>query len=125
VDGPAYDQNSTKEAITYYEDYMILFPGDSGMASAEQGLARMKTVLAGSKLTMADYYLKYRGNYKAAKVFYNEAITVYPDSPVAAEAREKLVTVEAKLEELARNAPDQPATPKQVQPKKAKRFWIF
>ena len=125
VDGPAYDQNSTKEAITYYEDYMILFPGDSGMASAEQGLAKMKTVLASSKLTMADYYYKYRRNYKAAKVFYNEAITVYPDSPVAAEAREKLVIVEAKLEEMAKNAPAQPAAPKPAQPKKAKRFWIF
>jgi outer membrane protein assembly factor BamD len=125
VDGPAYDQSSTKEAITYYEDYMILFPGDAGMASAEKGLERMKTVLASSKLTMADYYFKYRHNYKAAKVFYNEAITVYPDSKVAAEAREKLVVVDAKLDEMAKTvpAPNQPA-PKPVQPK-AKRFWIF
>lgn len=125
VDGPAYDQNSTKEAITYYEDYMILFPGDGGMAAAEQGLNRMKTVLASSKLTMADYYYKYRRNYKAAKVFYNEAITVFPDSPVATEAREKLVTVEAKLEEMAKIAPTQSNQQKPVQPKKAKRFWIF
>jgi outer membrane protein assembly factor BamD len=125
VDGPAYDQSSTKEAITYFEDYMILFPGDAGMASAEKGLERMKTVLANSKLTMADYYYKYRHNYKAAKVFYNEAITVYPDSKVAAEAREKLVVVDAKLDEMAKTAPDQQSAPKQVQPKKAKRFWIF
>ncbi len=125
VDGPAYDQSSTKEAITYYEDYMILFPGDAGMASAEKGLERMKIVLARSKLTMADYYFKYRKNYKAAKVFYNEAITVYPDSPVAKEAHEKLVTVEAKLEEMAKTAPAQPNAPRPAQPKKAKRFWIF
>ncbi len=125
VDGPAYDQTSTKDAITYFEDYMILFPGDSGMASAEKGLDKMKTVLANSKLTMADYYYKYRRNYKAAKVFYNEAITVYPDSAVAKEAREKLVTVEAKLDELAKTAPAQTNTQKPVQPKKPKRFWIF
>ena len=127
VDGPAYDQNSTKEAITYYEDYMILFPGDSGMANAEKGLNEMKTVLANSKLTMADYYFKYRRNYKAAKVFYNEVITVFPDSPVAQIAREKLVSVEAKLEEQAQAAPaaGQQNAPKQTTPKKAKRFWIF
>ncbi len=125
VDGPAYDQSATKEAITYYEDYMILFPGDSGMATAEKGLERMKTVLANSKLTMADYYYKYRRNYKAAKVFYNEAITVFPDSPVAKVAREKLVAVDAKLDEMAKSAPVQPAAPKPAQPKKAKRFWIF
>jgi outer membrane protein assembly factor BamD len=102
---------------------MILFPGDGGMASAEKGLDEMKTVLAKSKLTIADYYYKYRKNYKAAKVFYNEAITVYPDSNVAKEAREKLVKVDAKLEEQAQKAPSgQTPAP---QPKKSKRFWIF
>ncbi len=124
VDGPLYDQGSTKEAITYYEDYMILFPGDVGMATAEKGLDRMKIVLAKSKLTIADYYLKYRRNYKAAKVFYNEAITVYPDSTVAAEARIKLVNVEAKLEEQAATAAGQPL-PQPVTPQKKKRFWLF
>lgn len=124
VDGPYYDQASTKEAITYYEDYMILFPGDAGMATAEKGLAEMKTVLAKSKLTMADYYLKYRQNYKAAKVFYNEAITVYPDSPVATQARAKLVEVDAKLEQQAAAAAGQPVT-QPVAPAKKKRFLLF
>ena len=124
VDGPYYDQASTKEAITYYEDYMILFPGDAGMASAEKGLADMKKVLAQSKLTIADYYYKYRRNYKAAKVFYNEAITVYPDSDLAAQARTKLTDVDAKLELQASTAAKTPA-PKPAEPKKKKRFFIF
>lgn len=125
VDGPAYDQASTTDAITYYEDYMILFPGHSGMAAAEKGLDEMKTVLAQSKLVIADYYYKHRKNYKAAKVFYNEAITVYPDSAVATEAREKLTVVDAKLEEQAANTPATTDTPKPATPKKPKRFWIF
>lgn len=117
VDGPAYDQSSTKEAITYYEDYMILFPGDAGMAAAEKGLDKMKTILASSKLTMADYYFKHRKNYKAAKVFYNEAITVYPDSAVAKEARTKLLVVDAILDHQmgyapAKGAPAPPPAPK-------------
>jgi len=124
VDGPYYDQKSTKEAITYYEDYMILFPGDSGMASAEKGLTEMKTILAKSKLTMADYYYKYRKNYKAAKVIYNEAITVYPDSDLAAQARAKLVDVDAKLAQMASAAAKSPA-PQPAQPKKKKRFLFF
>ncbi len=122
VDGPAYDQASTKQAITYYEDYMILFPGDAGMVSAEKGLAGMKKVLAQSKVTMADYYFKYRHNYKAAKVFYNEAITVYPDSEIAAQARKKLAVVDAKLEELAAH-PAPKAKP--IKPQKPKRLWLF
>lgn len=122
VDGPAYDQASTKQAITYYEDYMILFPGDAGMVSAEKGLANMKKILAESKMTIADYYFKYRRNYKAAKVFYNEAITTYPDSEVATQARSKLAVVDAKLEEQSAL----PASkPKPVKPQKKKRLWLF
>src|SRR6478736_7906858 len=121
VDGPLYDQASTKEAITYYEDYMILFPGDSGMAAAEQGLDKMKTVLARSKLELADYYLKYRKNFKAAKVLYNEAITVYPDSAVAKEARAKLAKLDERLDIQPAGGTDAKPQPK----KKQKKFWLF
>jgi outer membrane protein assembly factor BamD len=121
VDGPLYDQASTKEAITYYEDYMILFPGDGGMATAEKGLDNMKTVLSRSKIELADYYYKYRKNLKAAKVLYNEAITVYPDSAVAKEAREKLDVIDTKLGLIPQG---NPAAPK-AEPKKKKKFWLF
>jgi outer membrane protein assembly factor BamD len=124
VDGPAYDQASTKEAITYYEDYMILFPGDAGMVSAEKGLAEMKKMLARSKIIIADYYLTYRKNYKAAKVFYNEAITVYPDSDIATQARAKLVFVDAKLDQQ-QGAATGKVTPAPAQPVKKKHFWLF
>lgn len=124
VDGPYYDQASTKQAVTYYEDYMILFPGDPGMVQAEKGLDSMKKVLAKSKLTMADYYYRYRKNYKAAKVLYNEAITVYPDSDVAAQARTKLIDVDAKLEQQAAISKNQPP-PTPAAPKKKKRLWLF
>lgn len=95
VDGPFYDQASTREAITYFEDFMILFPSDASVGSAEKGLNDMKQVLADSKMRMADFYFYKRSNYVAARVFYNEAITVYPDSAIAAKAREQLARVEA------------------------------
>lgn len=123
VDGPYYDQAATKESITYYEDYMILFPGDAGMGSAEKGLASMKTVLAQSAFIIGDYYFKYRKNYKGAKVFYNQAITDYPDSAIATKARAQLVIVEAKLAEQARLNAATPAKPAPA-PKK-KRFFFF
>jgi outer membrane protein assembly factor BamD len=95
VDGPYYDQSSTREAITYFEDYMILFPGDPNLDRAEDGLDDMKTVLAESKIKIADFYFDKRSNYKAARVFFNEAITTYPDSPIAAHARARLEQVDA------------------------------
>jgi outer membrane protein assembly factor BamD len=97
VAGPFYDQASTRDSITYYEDFMILFPSDNNVALAEKGLTDMKKVLAESKIKIADFYFKKRDNYKAARVFYNEAITVYPDSEVAAKARQGLANIDAAI----------------------------
>jgi outer membrane protein assembly factor BamD len=113
-EGPKYDQASTKEAMTYYEDYMILYPGDSGIAQAAAGVDKMKTILAQSKIYLGDYYFYKRLNYVAAKVFYNEAITAYPDSPPARVAKKRLSDLEAKVSKHQ----IRPALPK-------KRFWLF
>lgn len=120
VDGPYYDQASTKESITYFTDFMLLFPADSNIAAAEKGLDGMKTMLAESKMKIGDFYFYKRSNYKAARVFYNEAITAYPESAIAAKAKAKLVEVEAK----AANQPV-PAAPGAEPAKKKKRFLFF
>ncbi|MDB6127894.1 MAG: Tetratricopeptide 2 repeat protein [Verrucomicrobia bacterium] len=96
VEGPAYDQAATQESITYFEDFMILFPNDMKIADAAKGLDGMKKMLAESKMKMADFYFYKRDNYTAARVFYNEAITAYPDSDIAKVARTRLTAVEAK-----------------------------
>lgn len=108
VDGPLYDQGATQLSIDNYEDYLILFPKETRVADAEQGLARMKQMLAESRIKCADFYYYKRGRYEAAKVFYNEAITIAPNSEVAQDAREKLARLEvdeaaaqAKLAALA------------------------
>ncbi len=94
VQGPAYDQGATKQAITYYEDFTIQFPQDPNVPSAAKGLADMKTVLAQGKLEIGDFYLQKRANFTAARVLYNEAITTYPNSPVAELARQRLTEVD-------------------------------
>jgi outer membrane protein assembly factor BamD len=96
VEGAFYDQAETREAITYYEDFMILFPGDPNISKAATGLDTMKQILADSKLKIGDFYFYNRDNFTAARVFYNEAITAYPDSAVAKRAKQRLVQVEAK-----------------------------
>lgn len=95
VDGPLYDQGATQESIGNYEDFLILFPTDTKVGSAEQGLERMRDMLAQSRLRIADFYYFKRARYQAAKVFYNEAITTAPNSRSAQLARERLAQVEA------------------------------
>jgi outer membrane protein assembly factor BamD len=126
VDGPYYDQGSTKESITYFTDFMLLFPGDAGVYDAEQGLDDMKTMLAESKMKIADFYFYKRSNVRAARVFYNEAITAYPDSAIADRAKNRLVQVEALaasrgIPEIGADGPPPASAPV---PRK-RRFWIF
>jgi len=101
VEGPYYDQAETNQAITYDEDFMILFPSDHKIAAAALSLDQMKKMLAESKMKIGDFYFYKRNNYPAARVFYNEAITSYPDSDVAKRARVRLNAVEAKANAAA------------------------
>lgn len=102
VQGPQYDQAATLQSATYYEDYLILYPNASRLAEAEKGRDDMKTILAQNKLNAGDFYYLKRENLRAARVLYNEAITTFPQSPIAALARKRLEDV-AKTEEQRRS----------------------
>lgn len=111
VDGPLYDQAATKDAIDYYEDFLILFPRHSEVGGAEEGLARMKDMLAKSRFKIADFYYQKRARYQAARVFYNEAITIAPTSETAALARERIAQLdvdEARYEARLAAAAEEP-----------------
>lgn len=94
VDGPLYDQGSTKDSVDTYKDFLILFPRDPNVGEAEAGLARMQEMLAQSRLKIADFYYYKRSKFQAARVFYNEAITIAPTSDSALRARERLAQLE-------------------------------
>ena len=120
VEGPYYDQASTKEAITYYTDFMLLFPGDAGVAAAEKGLDGMKNMLAESKMKIGDFYFYKRNNFTAARVFYNEAITSYPESAIANRAKLRLADVEAKA--AGKKIAPEGKAPGDAAPKAKKKF---
>ncbi len=94
VKGPEYDQGATREAMSYYRDFMILFPTNPAIEVAEDGLEDMREVFARSKLIMGEFFYNFRDDYTAAAVFFNEAITTAPESEAAAEARAYLETVD-------------------------------
>ncbi len=93
VAGPKYDQGATREAIANYKDYLILFPDDNLVEAGEKGLQEMEDIFAKSKLEMGEFYYKKRKNYVAARIFFNEAITVAPNSNSAQYARDYLAVM--------------------------------
>lgn len=101
VQGAEYDQGATREAMSYFEDFLILFSENEKLIIAEQGLAEMEDVYARSKLIIGEYYFRWRKWYNAAEIFFNETITVAPDSPSAQKARDYL----ERIEDIRENAP--------------------
>ena len=95
VQGYEYDQGSTRRAISYYEDFLILFPSSHLTGEVEANLRNMENLLASSRLNLGDFYYYFRNNNTAALVFYNEAITIEPDSEAAAEARLRIADIES------------------------------
>ncbi len=93
--GYEYDQNSTREAMRYYEDFLILFPDNENTGEVKASQVKMENLLARSRLSIGDYYYIYRNNNTAALIFYNEAIDVAPNSESAAEARERISDIDA------------------------------
>lgn len=103
VRGPYYDQGSTREAISYFEDFLILFPRSPDVPAAEAGLEEMLEILAESRMTIGDFYYFYRNNNTAALIFYNEAITVAPQSAAAAQARQRIDDIERGVQPVLGN----------------------
>lgn len=85
-----HDQGAIKEAVHYYEDFLILYPTDERVAEVESKLDEMKTRLAQSKIDIGDFYFNSRNNPIAAVIMYKTAITCYPDSAIAQVAQDKI-----------------------------------
>ena len=123
VQGPEYDQGATREAISYFEDFLILFSNNMDVARAEEGLADMEDVYARSKLVIGQYYFRYRGWYNAAEIFFNEAITIAPDSPAADTAREYLQRIQDYRASIEAN-PAMAEAPERKQEESFIRRWL-
>ena len=98
VNGAEYDQGSTRQAISYYEDFLILFPQNSSLGEVESKLVAMEDLLARSRLNLGDFFYNYRSNNTAALVFYNDTITIAPESEAAEEARARIADIEAGVQ---------------------------
>lgn len=101
VKGPEYDQGATRQAITYYEDFLILFSKSSYVGNVEANLAAMQNLLAESRLKLGDFFYYYRSNNTAALTFYNETVTIAPESEAADEARARIKDVKAGVRPIS------------------------
>jgi outer membrane protein assembly factor BamD len=95
VQGAYYDQAATREAINFYQDFLILYPEMPEVPRAEANLLQMRDTLARSKFLLGEFYYLYRNNPRASQILLGEAITVAPESPAADEARALIAKIRA------------------------------
>ena len=93
-----YDQEVTMEAINAYEDMLALYPGTPKAEDASQRIAKMKTEQARGSITIAKFYEK-KKKWHGAKVYYDRAIDLAPDSEHGQRAKERLAVIAKYIDE--------------------------
>jgi len=93
--GPDYDQGATKEAKQKFEDFLKEHPDAVLSRDAEKNINQLKEKEAQSNYNIGRFYEKQMA-YEAAKIYYNDVVSNYPDSAWAAKALERLQVMEKK-----------------------------
>ena len=83
------DQTTAGQAIAKFTDFMALYPNDERVAQAQQIIATLKGAQARGNFAIAQFYEKSK-RWEGARIYYNEVLLQDPNSPYAAEARQRI-----------------------------------
>jgi outer membrane protein assembly factor BamD (BamD/ComL family) len=93
--GSDYDQGATQEAKQKFEEFVQEHPDAVLSRDAEKKIGQLKDKEAQAGYNTAIFYEKQKA-YQAAKIYYNDTVTNYPDTAWAAKAMERLQILEKK-----------------------------
>jgi outer membrane protein assembly factor BamD len=92
-----YDQSTAGQAIATLTDFITLYPDEPRVPAAQKIIARLKGEQAHGNFEIAKFYEKSR-KWNGALVYYNEALLRDPNSPYAAEARQRLDAIKKRTQ---------------------------
>lgn len=93
--GSDYDQGVTQEAKEKFEEFVQEHPDAVLSRDAEKKIGQLKDKEAEANFNTARFYEKQKA-YQAAKIYYNDTVSRYPDTTWAAKAMERLQILERK-----------------------------
>jgi len=90
-----YDQGTAAQAIAAYTDFKTLFPTDPRVPEAEKSITALKTQQVEGNFKVAQFYeqnkvLNAEQRRDGARVYYNEVLQLDPNSPYAAQAKQRI-----------------------------------
>jgi outer membrane protein assembly factor BamD len=103
-----YDQGTAAQAIAAYTDFITLFPDDKRVPEAQKAIVALKTQQVEGNFRIAQFYeqnkvLSAEQRRDGAMVYYNQVLQLDPNSPFAAQARQR-------IERLKPHVPTPPAS---------------
>jgi outer membrane protein assembly factor BamD len=90
-----YDQSTAGKAIASYTDFITLFPDDKRVPDAQKAITDLQAVQVRGSFQIAQFYensktLNAEQRRSGAIVYYNEVLQLDPNSPYAAQARQRI-----------------------------------
>ena len=93
--GPDYDQGAMQEAKQKFEEFVREHPDAVLSKEAEENISKLQEKEAAASYNIAVFYEKQKA-YTAARIYYENVLTNYSDSPWAVKALERLQAMEKK-----------------------------
>ncbi|MBI4227678.1 MAG: outer membrane protein assembly factor BamD [Candidatus Omnitrophica bacterium] len=90
---PAYDQESTDQAIVWFEEFIDSHPGSELLPEAQQSLAQLRGHKAESYFTIAEFYARQK-KWLSAAFYYRQIVAHYADTPWASQAAARVMALE-------------------------------
>jgi outer membrane protein assembly factor BamD len=92
-----YDQSTAGQAIAAFTDFITLYPDDPRVPLAQKGIALLKAEQVHGNYEIARFYEQSK-KWAGAVVYYNEVLQLDPNSPYAAEARQRIEALKPRLQ---------------------------
>ena len=97
ADTAEYDQNAAAQAIAAYTDFMVVFPDDNRLPTAQKAVIRMKAEQVRGSFDIAKFYEKNR-KWAGAIIYYSDVLQLDANSPLATEARQRIEALKPRLQ---------------------------
>lgn len=96
ADTAEYDQGASAQAIASYTDFITFYPDDKRVADAQKSITKLKAEQVRGNFQIAQFYEKGH-KWAGAIVYYNAVLQLDPNSPLAAQARQRIDVLKPRL----------------------------
>jgi outer membrane protein assembly factor BamD (BamD/ComL family) len=98
ADTAEYDQGAAAQAISAYTDFITFYPDDKRVADAQKSISKLKAEQVRGNFEIAKFY-EHGHKWAGAIVYYNAVLQLDANSPLAAEARQRIDVLKPRLTE--------------------------